>query len=117
MVDGYLLPKGSILFLNVWGVHHDSKRFPNPDVFDPDHFKGQTALAAEYANVADPDGRDHYGYGTSDSPLNYSQASSDKFIFSQLLTILRRQRPPPLSRHSSRRPKSLPRNLQDTMGV
>ena len=66
MVDGYLLPKGSILFLNVWGVHHDEKRFPNPDVFDPDHFRGQTSLAAEYANIADPDGRDHYGYGMFD---------------------------------------------------
>ena len=63
VIDGYVLPEGSILFLNVWGVHQDDKRFPNPDTFDPDNFKGQTSLAAEYANIADPYGRDHYGYG------------------------------------------------------
>lgn len=61
-IDGYFLPKGTILFLNVWGLHHDETRFPNPDVFDPDHFKNQTGLAAEYAN-RDGDLRDHYGYG------------------------------------------------------
>lgn len=76
MVDGYLLPKGSIIFLNVWGVHHDEKRFFNHDVFEPDHFKGQTSLAAEYANVADPDARDHYGYGGSTILLKLRQYSS-----------------------------------------
>jgi hypothetical protein len=43
-------------------LHHDENRFPNHNVFDPDHFKDKTALAAEYANK-DEDARDHYGYG------------------------------------------------------
>lgn len=61
-IEGYFLPKGTLLFLNVWGLHHDESRFPNPDVFDPDHFQNQTGLAAEYANK-DGELRDDYGYG------------------------------------------------------
>lgn len=45
-------------------MHHDEKRFPNPDVFDPDHYKGQTTLAPELASSADYKSRDHYGYGS-----------------------------------------------------
>ena len=62
-VDGMFLPKGSDIFINAFGMHHDEKRFPNPDVFNPDNFKGVTALASELA-VGDYANRDHYGYGS-----------------------------------------------------
>ncbi|KAL1881025.1 hypothetical protein Plec18167_003566 [Paecilomyces lecythidis] len=62
-IDGKFIPKGSTVILNSWGLHHDKKRFPNPDVFDPDHFKGQMALASELSTSADYESRDHYGYG------------------------------------------------------
>ncbi|KIW14371.1 hypothetical protein PV08_07153 [Exophiala spinifera] len=63
-IDGYKIPKGSVVFINAWGMHHDEKKFPNPDVFDPDHYKGVTALASELAQSSNPDDRDHYGYGS-----------------------------------------------------
>lgn len=63
-IDGYKLPKGSIVFINAWGLHHDEKRYPNPDVFDPDHYKGVTALAPVLAAATDENERDHYGYGS-----------------------------------------------------
>ncbi|EXJ74267.1 uncharacterized protein A1O5_02563 [Cladophialophora psammophila CBS 110553] len=62
-IDGKFLPKGTICFVNVWGLHHDDAKFPNHEVFDPDHYKGRTLLAAEYANSPDYENRDHYGYG------------------------------------------------------
>jgi len=63
-IDGKLLPKGSMIILNAWGLHHDEKRFPNHDTFDPDHFLGQTELAPTLFAGADPEARDHYGYGS-----------------------------------------------------
>ncbi|KAL2163859.1 hypothetical protein VTH06DRAFT_3069 [Thermothelomyces fergusii] len=60
--EGKFLPKGSDVFINVFSMHHDESRFPNPDVFDPDHYKGVTALASELAN-GEYQNRDHYGYG------------------------------------------------------
>jgi cytochrome P450 family 619 len=62
-VDGMFLPKGSDIFINVFGMHHDEKRFPNPDVFNPDNYKGVTALASELSN-GEYVNRDHYGYGS-----------------------------------------------------
>lgn len=59
-----LIPKGTIVFINAWGLHHDEQRFPDPDRFDPDHYKGLTALASELAQASDPNDRDHYGYGS-----------------------------------------------------
>jgi len=64
-VDGKLLPKGTVLFVNVWGLHHDESKFPDSHTFDPDHYKGRTLSAAEYANSADYENRDHYGFGMS----------------------------------------------------
>ena len=61
-LDGMLLPKGSDVFVNAFGMQHNEERFPNPDEFDPDHYKGVTALAPELAN-GDPEKRDHWGYG------------------------------------------------------
>jgi cytochrome P450 family 619 len=61
-IEGFHLPKGTAIFLNVWGLHHDETRFPDHDVFDPAHFDGKVKPAAEYSN-ADADMRDHYGYG------------------------------------------------------
>jgi hypothetical protein len=44
-------------------MHHDATRFPTPDVFDPAHYAGVTALAPELASAADYKKRDHYAYG------------------------------------------------------
>ncbi|KAJ5569117.1 cytochrome P450 [Penicillium hetheringtonii] len=63
-IDGYLIPKDATVIINSWGMHHDETRFSNPDVFDPDHYKGQTTLAPELAAAADYESRDHYGYGS-----------------------------------------------------
>lgn len=61
-VDGYVLPKGSDVFINAFGMQHDEHRFKNPDAFDPDHYAGIMTLAPELA-VGDADKRDHWGYG------------------------------------------------------
>lgn len=61
-VDGYRLPKGADIFINAYGMQHDENRFPNPDVFDPNHYRGVTALASELAS-GDYQKRDHWGYG------------------------------------------------------
>lgn len=58
------IPKGSTIFLNVWGLHHNPTRFPSPDVFDPDRYLDRTLLASEYAASADFEKRDHYSYGS-----------------------------------------------------
>lgn len=63
VVDGYRIPAGTTVILNVWGLQHDPSHFTNPDKFDPDRYAGKTALAPEYAASPDYANRDHYVYG------------------------------------------------------
>ncbi|KAE8378183.1 cytochrome P450 [Aspergillus bertholletiae] len=63
-IDGKHLPKGATVFINGWALHHDERRYPNHDVFDPDRYAGYTRLASEYAVSSDYENRDHYNYGT-----------------------------------------------------
>jgi len=37
-VNGCLIPKGTTLFLYVYGTHHQSSYWKNPDLFDPARF-------------------------------------------------------------------------------
>lgn len=66
VVDGYKIPKGTTVLLNVWGLHHEQKGVPgslSPFTFDPDRFVGRTSPAATFAASKDYEARDHYGYG------------------------------------------------------
>ncbi|CAK4033461.1 O-methylsterigmatocystin oxidoreductase [Lecanosticta acicola] len=62
-IDGMFLPKGTVVIVNAWGMHHDENLYQNPEHFDPDHFKGCTTLATELGK-GPCENRDHYGYGT-----------------------------------------------------
>ncbi|KAJ5952079.1 uncharacterized protein N7479_010492 [Penicillium vulpinum] len=61
--EGMKFPKGTNLVLNVWGIHNDETRYPDPKTFNPSRFAEQTQLASVYANASDPQKRDHFGYG------------------------------------------------------
>ncbi|XP_025267617.1 cytochrome P450 4C1 isoform X1 [Camponotus floridanus] len=37
-LQSYIVPSGTILYLNIYGVHRDPNFWPNPEVFDPDRF-------------------------------------------------------------------------------
>lgn len=36
--NGYFIPKNTVVFGNVWAIHMDPNRYPNPTVFNPDRF-------------------------------------------------------------------------------
>jgi cytochrome P450 len=38
-IGPYRLPKKMTAFINIYGMHHRAKYFPDPDKFDPDRFK------------------------------------------------------------------------------
>ncbi|KAG8859729.1 hypothetical protein FRB96_004303 [Tulasnella sp. 330] len=36
--EGQVIPAGTTVFVNVWGILHDEHRFPDPSTFNPDRF-------------------------------------------------------------------------------
>jgi len=38
IVDGYLYPKGAVLFVNIWGMGRDERYFDQPEEFSPERF-------------------------------------------------------------------------------
>lgn len=48
---------------NVYTIHHDESRYPNPRKFDPDRFKNDKLSASEAASNPDPAARDHFTFG------------------------------------------------------
>ncbi|GJJ14345.1 hypothetical protein Clacol_008609 [Clathrus columnatus] len=55
VIDGYVIPKGTIVMSNIWGILHDEKLYPDPSEFRHERFLGPQPQ---------PDPKDHvYGYG------------------------------------------------------
>ncbi|EXJ83042.1 hypothetical protein A1O3_06859 [Capronia epimyces CBS 606.96] len=61
--NGMLFPKGSIIYLASWAIHHDENIYKGEDDFNPDRYIGYTRLANDYAGSPDWEHRDHFGYG------------------------------------------------------
>ncbi|XP_077998250.1 cytochrome P450 2B19-like [Glandiceps talaboti] len=50
-INGYMVPKGTTVFMNIWSVHYDSKYWNNPEKFDPLRFldeNGQVRTPAAF---------------------------------------------------------------------
>ncbi|KAF8067838.1 cytochrome P450 [Lyophyllum atratum] len=46
--NGYFIPKGSSIIGNIWAIHMDPVRFPNPTAFQPERFLEETHDRDEY---------------------------------------------------------------------
>ncbi|KAI8948568.1 cytochrome P450 [Xylaria longipes] len=61
---GYRIPRGAGVVNNVYAIHMDESRYPNPRVFNPERFLSDTQSAAEAARNPNPKARDHFVFGS-----------------------------------------------------
>ncbi|KAI8939893.1 hypothetical protein NX059_003622 [Plenodomus lindquistii] len=61
--EGYKIPKGASVVINVWALHMDPSRNPNPRVFDPSRFADDLRTEFECATARDPSKRNNYIFG------------------------------------------------------
>ncbi|KAI1258774.1 cytochrome P450 [Xylariaceae sp. FL1019] len=60
---GFRLPKGAGLINNVYTIHNDATRYPNPSRFDPDRFRSDEQSFFNAATNPDVSKRDHFIFG------------------------------------------------------
>ncbi|CZR59874.1 related to O-methylsterigmatocystin oxidoreductase [Phialocephala subalpina] len=61
--NGMRIPRGSRLQLNAWAIGHDATRHPDPEIFRPERYMGDTNTTQQSINLADPSKRDHFAFG------------------------------------------------------
>ncbi|TFK33619.1 cytochrome P450 [Crucibulum laeve] len=59
--NGYFIPKGATVIGNVWAIHMDPIRYPNPTAFQPERFMTKDK-PMRWGSGPDTD-RDHYVFG------------------------------------------------------
>ncbi|KAK5636928.1 hypothetical protein RRF57_012640 [Xylaria bambusicola] len=60
---GFRLPKGAGLLNNVYTIHGDAARYPNPRQFDPQRYKDDDQSFFDAATNPDVSKRDHFSFG------------------------------------------------------
>lgn len=60
---GYFIPKGAGVMNNVWSIHMDPKRHPNPRVFNPERYENDRQSLGDAAANPDPSKRDTFTFG------------------------------------------------------
>ncbi|KAJ3733363.1 cytochrome P450 [Lentinula guzmanii] len=61
--EGQFIPKGTVVVLNCYTLHHNSERYENPWQFNPDRYLGDELSCAESAKLANVMERDHWTFG------------------------------------------------------
>ncbi|EIW73889.1 cytochrome P450 [Coniophora puteana RWD-64-598 SS2] len=77
--NGYLIPKGSIIIANIWGMSRDPRRYPDPEAFRPERF-----LTKDGALNGD-DVRFTFGWGRRICPGRHSAFASTWIATASLL--------------------------------
>lgn len=61
--EGYLIPKNAGVVNNVWGIHMDEKRHPEPRRFNPERYMDDFQSLGDAAANPDPTKRDQFTFG------------------------------------------------------
>ena len=50
ILRGYVIPKGAVILTNIWAIHHDENRWPEPNKFMPERHLDATGKFMKSAN-------------------------------------------------------------------
>ncbi|KAF7292084.1 Cytochrome P450 [Mycena indigotica] len=61
--NGMFIPKGTVVILNCWTMHHDETRYPDSYTFNPERYLGDDLSSSASSKLRDPMARDHWAFG------------------------------------------------------
>ncbi|KAI9457534.1 cytochrome P450 [Russula earlei] len=80
--EGFFIPKGTMVFGNVWAMLHDPEKYPEPDSFKPDRF-----LNADGTLREDPLLMSAFGFGKRICPGRHLVDGTLFIIIASLLSV------------------------------
>ncbi|KAJ3556207.1 hypothetical protein NM688_g2152 [Phlebia brevispora] len=83
--NGYLIPKGTYVFENVWAINHDPAVFPDPEEFRPERYLNRDGHLAE--PIPDTHGQGHLSFG-SGRRICAGKEVGNQALFINVATIL-----------------------------
>ncbi|KAJ8123116.1 hypothetical protein ONZ43_g856 [Nemania bipapillata] len=84
---GYRIPKNATIIYNVWAIHNDPSRYPNPREFDPTRWANDNQSSYESARNEDVTQRDHYSFGMG-RRMCLAMNLADQFMFLAIARLL-----------------------------
>ncbi|KAI0861227.1 cytochrome P450 [Xylaria cubensis] len=84
---GYKIPKGAGVMYNVWAIHNDPVRHPNPRHFNPARWLDDPQNSAQSATNADVTKRDHFVFGAG-RRLCQGMHIADRTMFLAIARVL-----------------------------
>lgn len=78
VIDGYAIPEGTRIGVNVYAVHHNEEYFPNPWLFSPERFLEESVLynKTEFDGMRAASSQFSIGYRScAGKPLAYLESS------------------------------------------
>lgn len=60
---GDRIPNDSIVYGNIWNMHHDEGHYVGAEEFTPDRYEGRDKTSLEYTRTTEAMERDQYVYG------------------------------------------------------
>ncbi|THH15228.1 hypothetical protein EW146_g5214 [Bondarzewia mesenterica] len=83
---GMRIPKGSIVFANIWNILRDENIYPNPDIFEPERFLDKSQDGSRHQRQRDP--RPYvFGFGRRRCPATHLVESSGWLLIATMLSV------------------------------
>ncbi|KAF4591050.1 hypothetical protein EYR40_009650 [Pleurotus pulmonarius] len=81
--DGYFIPKGTIVAISMWSIHHDPANYPDPFTFNPDRFMKGGKLNPDVLDPTDVG----FGLGRRVCPGRFFSNDALYITFATLLSL------------------------------
>ncbi|CAL1702684.1 unnamed protein product [Somion occarium] len=75
-IDGYFIPKGSTIFMNIYGIYHSEELYERPEIFNPERYLNSEFGTKPNADTTGLRSDLHFGSGRRICPGNHLANSS-----------------------------------------
>ncbi|KZV81301.1 cytochrome P450, partial [Exidia glandulosa HHB12029] len=83
---GYCIPKGAIMFANIWSIFHNPEKYPDPETFKPERFLEKQERRTASGDIINEDPNHFvFGFGARHCPGRHLADSTQWLLAAKLI--------------------------------